>query len=99
MQLALSGAFSFLIFQSLFVTLFCVQFLFAQSFVSTTAENKNVVLEEFTGIHCGYCPDGHVMAQNFSNANPGDVVVINLHTERIAPLIMVNYLCKILYSV
>jgi len=65
---------------TLFVTLFCVQFLFAQSFVSTTPENKNVILEEFTGIHCGYCPDGHVQAQNFSNANPGDVVVINLHT-------------------
>ena len=69
---------------TLFATLFCVQFLFAQSFVSTTAENKNVILEEFTGIHCGYCPDGHVQAQNFSNANPGDVVVINLHTGSFA---------------
>ena len=31
--------------------------MMSQTFVSTTAENKNVVLEEFTGIHCGYCPD------------------------------------------
>ena len=65
---------------TLFITLFCVQFLFAQNFVSTTPENKNVILEEFTGIHCGYCPDGHLMAQNFHDANPGDVVLINLHT-------------------
>ena len=65
---------------TLFITLFCVQFLFAQNFVSTTPENKNVILEEFTGIHCGYCPDGHLMAQNFHDANPGDVVLINIHT-------------------
>jgi hypothetical protein len=65
---------------TLFVTLFCVQFLFAQNFVSTTAENRNVVLEEFTGIHCGYCPDGHRLGQLFHDNNPGDVVLINLHT-------------------
>ncbi len=61
-------------------TLFCVTYLFAQNFVSTTPENKNVVLEEFTGIHCVYCPDGHLQAQNFYDANPGDVVLINIHT-------------------
>jgi hypothetical protein len=65
---------------TLLVILFCVQFLFAQNFVSTTPENKNVVLEEFTGIHCVFCPDGHVQAQNFHNANPGDVVLINIHS-------------------
>ena len=34
----------------------------AQTFVSTIAENKNVVLEEFTGISNTYCPDGHRIA-------------------------------------
>ena len=58
---------------------FCVIFVFAQTFVSTTPENKNIVLEEFTGIHCVYCPDGHLMAQNLYNVNPGDVVLINIH--------------------
>ncbi len=53
--------------------------LFSQTFVSTSAENKNVVLEEFTGIHCGYCPDGHVVAQGISSNNPGDVVLVNIH--------------------
>ncbi len=53
---------------------------FAQTFVSTTPENRNVVLEEFTGIYCGYCPDGHLRAQQLYDANPSDVVVVNIHT-------------------
>ena len=51
----------------------------AQTFVSTTPENKNIVLEEFTGIHCTYCPDGHLLAQTLYNNNPGDVVLVNIH--------------------
>jgi hypothetical protein len=51
-----------------------------QTFVSTTPENKNVVLEEFTGIYCGFCPDGHVIGQGIHTANPNDVFLINIHT-------------------
>ena len=51
-----------------------------QNFVSTTPENKNVVLEEFTGIHCGFCPDGHVVAESIHNLHPTDVILINIHT-------------------
>ncbi len=53
---------------------------FAQLPVSTSVENKNVVLEEFTGIYCTFCPDGHLRAANLKAANPGDVVLINVHT-------------------
>ena len=53
---------------------------FAQTFVSTTPENKNVVLEEFTGIYCGFCPDGHVIGQGLHDANPNDVFLINVHS-------------------
>lgn len=56
----------------------------AQTIVSTTVENKNVVLEEFTGIHCGYCPDGHARAKAIQDANPDDVVLINIHTGNYA---------------
>ncbi|HIF14459.1 MAG TPA: hypothetical protein EYQ86_03695, partial [Bacteroidetes bacterium] len=35
---------------------------------------------EFTGIHCTYCPDGHKVAQDLHDANPLDVVLINIHT-------------------
>lgn len=52
----------------------------AQTFVSTTPEKKNVVLEEFTGIRCTYCPDGHKRAQQLKDDNDeGDVVLINIH--------------------
>ena len=52
----------------------------SQTFVSTTPENKNVILEEFTGIYCTYCPDGHLIAQGLHDANPNDVFLINIHT-------------------
>jgi len=52
----------------------------AQTFVSTSVENKNIILEEFTGISCGYCPDGHLIGQNLHDANPNDVFLINIHT-------------------
>ncbi len=53
----------------------------AQLPVSTTAQNRKVVLEEFTGIHCGYCPDGHKRANDLKAAKPdGDVILVNIHT-------------------
>ncbi len=58
--------------------------MMSQTFVSTTAENKNVVLEEFTGIHCSWCPAGHLIAQGIHDQNPGDVVLINIHTGTFA---------------
>ena len=59
---------------------FCSLKTQAQTFVSTTPENRNVVLEEFTGIYCQFCPDGHLIAQNLHNADPNDVFLINIHT-------------------
>ncbi|MFZ4399810.1 MAG: Omp28-related outer membrane protein [Bacteroidales bacterium] len=53
--------------------------MFAQTIVDTVAHNKKVVLEEYTGIHCVYCPDGHKVANQIKAANPNDVFVINLH--------------------
>ena len=54
--------------------------LFCQTFVSTVPENKNVILEEYGGVRCGPCADGHKIANAFEAANPpGDVVIINIH--------------------
>ena len=50
-----------------------------EQFVSTEVSNKNVVLEEYTGINCGYCPDGHRIANEIAAAHPGRVFVINVH--------------------
>ena len=52
----------------------------AQTIVSTAPENAKVILEEFTGIYCVYCPQGHAIAQNIQNQNPGNVFLINIHT-------------------
>jgi len=51
----------------------------AQTIVSTIPAPKNVVLEEYTGINCPYCPDGHRIANELATANPGDVFPINIH--------------------
>lgn len=53
--------------------------LFSQTIVSTTPENKNVILEEFTGVNCSFCPQGHAIANSIKNANPDDVFLINIH--------------------
>ncbi|WP_240673121.1 T9SS type A sorting domain-containing protein [Aequorivita ciconiae] len=52
---------------------------FAQTIVSTTPENRKVILEEYTGIYCGYCPQGHQIAQGIKDAHPDDVFLINIH--------------------
>ena len=61
------------------ITIFCYLTSFSQTIVSTDAENKKVVLEEYTGIHCTYCPDGHAIAQSIKDQNPDDVLLINIH--------------------
>ncbi len=53
---------------------------FAQTIVPTTPENKNVVLEKFTGLNCPACPGGNVTSQQILNAHPDDVSVIAIHT-------------------
>ncbi len=57
---------------------------FAQTFVSTSTENKNVVLEEYTGIYCVWCPAGHVIGADMHAQNPNDVFLINIHTGSFA---------------
>jgi len=52
----------------------------AQTFVDTTQQNKNIILEEFTGISCVWCPAGHLIGQQLHDANPNDVFLINIHT-------------------
>ncbi len=60
--------------------LFTISSSIAQNWVSTTPENKKVVLEEYTGYRCTYCPDGHKRADNMVLANPNNVFLINIHT-------------------
>lgn len=61
-------------------------FLKAQEYVSTEPQNKNVLIEEFTGRNCGYCPDGHRIANQIMNNNPGRVWAVNIHAGSFSPV-------------
>lgn len=50
-----------------------------EHFVSTTPLNKNIVLEEYTGVNCINCPDGHLIANRIARENPGRSIIINIH--------------------
>src|SRR5687767_6882727 len=51
-----------------------------EKLASDVPGNASAVLEEYTGVRCTYCPDGHKRAQALADANPGKVVLINVHT-------------------
>ncbi|MBK8339315.1 MAG: Omp28-related outer membrane protein [Flavobacteriales bacterium] len=50
-----------------------------QSLVSTQPQNRTALLEDFTGIHCQYCPEGHTVAAAIETAHPDDVVIVGVH--------------------
>jgi hypothetical protein len=52
---------------------------YGQTIVSTSPEDQKVVLEEFTGIYCVFCPQGHAIAQSIQDNNPGEVFLVNIH--------------------
>ncbi len=72
----------------------CVLQMNAQQFVSTEPSNKNVIIEEFTGRNCGWCPDGHVIANQIVANNPGRVWAINVHAGGFAPTSYPNLICN-----
>lgn len=51
----------------------------AQTIVSTDVQKRNVLLEEFTGVGCGYCPDGHARANAICEEYEGHAWAINIH--------------------
>ena len=48
-------------------------------FVSKEPQNRNVLIEEFTGRLCGYCPYGQVAVNQILAENPGRVFTVNIH--------------------
>lgn len=69
----------------------CLLQVNAQQFVSTDPQNRNAVIEEFTGRNCGYCPDGHVIANQIVHSNPGRVWAVNVHAGGYAPTSYPNF--------
>lgn len=53
--------------------------LSAQNLVSTVPQNRTGILEEFTAINCGNCPQGHAIAADLLTVNAGNFIVIGVH--------------------
>lgn len=47
--------------------------------VPTEVSKRNAVIEEYTGINCGYCPQGHKIVNDVMKEYPGQVFGINIH--------------------
>lgn len=52
--------------------------------VSTETQSRSALLEEYTGIHCIYCPQGHQIAASLLEANPDRVNVVSIHYGQFA---------------
>ena len=48
-------------------------------FVDKTPKNRTVLIEEYTGINCGWCPDGHRIADSLVAVHAGDIYNMNIH--------------------
>lgn len=51
----------------------------SSTFVNKSTEGRKVVLEEFTGVKCGYCPQGHEIMQEIMDENPGKAICFSIH--------------------
>ena len=70
---------------SIIIAAACIFQASAQSFVDTIVHQRNVVLEEFTGRNCGYCTDGHRIANEIAASHPGRFWAVNIHAGSFAP--------------
>lgn len=50
-----------------------------QDIVATSPQNKLAVLEEFGGMYCVYCPEGHQVVNDLSSALGSDLILLNYH--------------------
>lgn len=59
--------------------------VYAQTgFVSQTPQNRKVLLEEYTALHCANCPDGHKTAAVLAAKYPQDLFIMNIHSTTLA---------------
>lgn len=59
--------------------------------VSKVPSYKHVIFEEYTGVNCQFCPEGHRLAALAMETNPGRVSVINIHTGTYASQFKTQY--------
>ncbi len=51
----------------------------AQTHVSTEPGTRTLLMEEFTGQNCMYCPQGHRVCHDMMLTNPGKLITVNIH--------------------
>lgn len=52
--------------------------------VSTEVQKKRVLLEEFTGIYCTYCPTAHTIAATIARAHSDEAYIVGIHSSSYA---------------
>lgn len=52
--------------------------------VGAYAQTKKVIIEDYTGLHCGWCPEGTVILEGLQAANP-TCIPIAIHTGSYEP--------------
>jgi len=57
---------------------------FGQSLVSLSPENRTALLEDFTGIHCGYCPEGHAIMASLEALHGSRFSTVGIHAGSFA---------------
>lgn len=53
--------------------------------VGAYAQTKKVILHDYTGLNCGWCPEGTVIIENLQAANPNNFIPIAIHTGSYEP--------------
>lgn len=51
------------------------------TFTANINTNRNILIEDFTGHKCIYCPAAATVAENIKDANPGRVYIASIHTS------------------
>lgn len=46
----------------------------------TTVQKKKVLLELYSGVNCQYCPTGDRIAEQLTESNPGNVIILDIQT-------------------
>src|SRR5690606_16620374 len=56
--------------------------LFVSFYVTTHAQTvKKVILEDFTGTWCGWCPEGTIVLEGMEAANPTSLIAVASHNN------------------
>ncbi|MCB0764578.1 MAG: Omp28-related outer membrane protein [Flavobacteriales bacterium] len=70
--------------QTLTLLLLAPTFAMGQSLVYDTPQNRTALLEDFTGIHCGYCPEGHAIMADLESVLTDRFVTVGVHAGTFA---------------